>query len=137
MDENQKPKRKAGDKSNGAPALDAKQWAFVQTGLEHLDDGFSIYDADLDLVAWNSKFFELTDLPMEEFGYFGAPFEDFLRYNAERGEYGQYPVEDIIKDKVAEARKFKPHVFERERPNGMVLEVRGQPYARWRLCNGI
>ncbi len=108
-------------------ALDAQQWAFVQTGLEHLDDGFSIYDSDLKLVAWNSQFFDLTDFPIEEFGYFGAPFEDFIRYNAERGEYGQFPVKDIIADKVAEARKFLPHIMERERPNGMVLEVRGNP----------
>lgn len=110
-----------------APSLDAQQWTFVQTGLEHLDDGFSIYDADLKLVAWNSKFFELTDFPMEGFGYYGAPFEDFIRYNAERGEYGQFPVNDIIADKVAEARKFLPHTMERERPNGMILEVRGNP----------
>jgi len=109
------------------PSLDAQQWAFVQTGLEHLDDGFSIYDANLKLVAWNSKFFELTDFPMEGFAYFGAPFEDFIRYNAERGEYGQFPVRDIIADKVAEARKFLPHRMERERPNGMILEVRGNP----------
>ncbi|WP_167730574.1 PAS-domain containing protein [Terasakiella sp. SH-1] len=109
------------------PSLDAQQWAFVQTGLEHLDDGFSIFDTDLKLVAWNSKFFELTDFPIEEFSYYGAPFESFIRYNAERGEYGQFPVEDIIADTVAEARKFQPHVMERERPNGMILEVRGNP----------
>ncbi len=109
------------------PSLDAQQWAFVQTGLEHLDDGFSIYDANLKLVAWNSKLFELTDLPIEEFGYYGAPFEDVVRYNAERGEYGQFPVEDIVRDRVAEARKFVPHTMERERPNGVILEVRGNP----------
>lgn len=109
------------------PSLDAQQWAFVQTGLEHLDDGFSIFDANLNLVAWNSKFFELTDFPIEEFGYFGAPFEGFIRYNAERGEYGQFPVEDIIADTVAEAKKFLPHIMERVRPNGTVLEIRGNP----------
>ncbi|WP_165602610.1 PAS-domain containing protein [Candidatus Terasakiella magnetica] len=119
------------DKKGGipldGPSLDAQQWAFVQTGLEHLDDGFSIFDANLKLVAWNSKFFELTDFPIDQFGYFGAPFEIFIRYNAERGEYGQFPVEDIIADTVAEARKFLPHTMERERPNGMILEVRGNP----------
>ncbi|MDV7339640.1 PAS-domain containing protein [Terasakiella sp. A23] len=109
------------------PSLDAQQWAFVQTGLEHLDDGFSIFDADLNLVAWNSKFFELTDFPIEEFGYYGSPFEGFIRYNAERGEYGQFPVEDIIADTVAEAKKFLPHVMERERPNGTILEIQGNP----------
>ncbi|NVK17152.1 MAG: PAS-domain containing protein [Methylocystaceae bacterium] len=109
------------------PSLDAQQWAFVQTGLEHLDDGFSIFDANLNLVAWNSKFFELTDFPIEEFGYYGAPFEAFIRYNAERGEYGQFPVEDIIADTIAEAKKFLPHIMERVRPNGTVLEIRGNP----------
>lgn len=123
----QKPSPNADHVTSNAPALDAQQWAFVQTGLEHLDDGFSIYDANLKLVAWNSNFFELTEFPIDLFGYFGAPFEDFIRYNAERGEYGQYPVEDIIADRIDRARKFMPHVFERERPNGVILEVRGNP----------
>lgn len=127
MTTNKTIQNKHNRKNAAAPALDAQQWAFVQTGLEHLDDGFSIYDANLKLVAWNSKFFELTELPMDLFGYFGAPFEDFIRYNAERGEYGQHTTQDFIEERVVEARKFQPHVIERERPNGIILEVRGNP----------
>lgn len=124
---NKKIKQKQIETPQKASYIDGQSWTFLQTGLEHLDDGFSVYDVDLKLVAWNSKFFELTDFPMEQFGYYGAPFEDFIRFNAERGEYGQYPVRDIIEDKVKEAKKFLAHVFERERPNGIILEVRGNP----------
>jgi len=120
-------REKQKDKRTVAPALDAQQWAFVQTGLEHLDDGFSIYDANLELVAWNSKLFELIDIPMEQFAYYGAPYDEIIRYNAERGEYGQSPVQEIVQDKVAQARQFIPHALERERPNGIILEIRGNP----------
>lgn len=119
--------RKQKDRRTDAPALDAQQWAFVQTGLEHLDDGFSIYDANLELVAWNSKLFELIDIPMEQFAYYGAPYDEIIRYNAERGEYGQFSVHEIVQDKVAQARQFIPHTLERERPNGIILEIRGNP----------
>ena len=44
-----------------------------------------------------------------------------------RGEYGKGNVENLVQHRVQLARKFEPHVFERERPDGSVLEIRGTP----------
>jgi diguanylate cyclase (GGDEF)-like protein/PAS domain S-box-containing protein len=53
-------------------------------------------------------------------------FETLLRYNAARGEYGQNPDQKIA-EILELARHPVPHLFERERPDGTVLEVRGAP----------
>ncbi len=101
--------------------------SYIQAALDQLDDGFTVYDLDLNLVAWNARFFEMFDFPEDEFAVFGKPFDAFIRYNAERGEYGPGLAEDLVAERVALARQFKSHCMERIRPNGTVLEIRGNP----------
>lgn len=100
--------------------------ALLQTSLEHMDEGFTVFDEQLRLIAWNQRFFTLLDLP-RDLAYVGAPFEAFMRYNAERGEYGPGEPDQLVRERVELARTFVPHVFERARPDGTVLEVRGNP----------
>lgn len=95
-------------------------------GLEYLAQGFSIFDRELRLVAWNHQFLDLLDFPAE-LGSFGRPLGDFFRFNAERGDYGEGPIDDLVEARIALAEKAEPHCFERVRPNGMVIEVRGTP----------
>lgn len=59
----------------------------LQAGLDLLDQGITVFDGDLRLVAWNRTFLQLLEFP-DALAYVGAPFENFIRYNAERGEYG-------------------------------------------------
>jgi PAS domain S-box-containing protein len=109
------------------PAAMAARWALIETAFDHLDDGFSVFDGDLCLVAWNRRFFELVDVPVEGFARVGTPFEAFMRFNAERGEYGPGDVDVQVAERVARARAFVSHCFERERPTGQILEIRGNP----------
>jgi len=94
--------------------------------LENIDQGISAVDSDLRLVAFNKKFFDLLDFPADRF-QLGDPFEKFIRFNAERGEYGRGDIDELVRDRVALARKFEPHRFHRVRPNGSVIEIRGKP----------
>ena len=98
----------------------------LQAGLDLLDQGITIFDAELRLMAWNRTFLALLDFP-ENLAYVGAPFEAFIRYNAERGEYGPGDVDTQVADRLAAAADFMPHVRERQRPNGRVLLLRGEP----------
>ena len=102
------------------------RYAMLQAGLDLLDQGITVFDGDLRLVAWNRTFLELLEFP-DQLAYVGAPFEGFIRYNAERGEYGPGDKEVQIAQRVAAARNFAPHVTERQRPNGKVLLLRGEP----------
>ncbi|MDP6815209.1 MAG: PAS-domain containing protein [Alphaproteobacteria bacterium] len=98
----------------------------LQETLENLNQGISVFDAELRLVAWNRRILELLEFPME-FGQWHRPFADFIRYNAERGEYGPGDVAQLTAERVELARDFKAHRFERTRPDGTVIEVAGNP----------
>lgn len=98
----------------------------LQAGLDLIDRGFTVFDADLRLVAWNRAFLSLLDFP-SELAFVGAPFEGFMRYNAERGDYGPGDTERQVTERVSAARSFVPHDIERVRPNGQVLRVVGRP----------
>jgi len=94
--------------------------------LEYMDQGISMVDADLNAVLFNARFLELLDFPADQFKR-GDPFEKFIRYNAERGEYGPGDIDQLVKDRVDQARKFEPHTFVRTKADGVVIEIRGRP----------
>jgi PAS domain S-box-containing protein len=112
--------------SQPRPSSSTARLNMLQAGLDLLDQGISIFDADLRLTAWNRTFLELLEFPAA-LAYVGAPFESFIRYNAERGEYGPGDVEAQVADRLAAAAGFVPHVRERQRPNGRWLLLRGEP----------
>lgn len=35
----------------------------LQAALDHINQGFSVFDGDLQLVAWNRQLFEMLDFP--------------------------------------------------------------------------
>ncbi len=94
--------------------------------LEHMPCAISAFDAELRLVAWNSEFVSLLGLH-DLFARSVPSFEDIIRFNARRGEYGSGDVEAHIQRTLAQARQPVPHRFERVRPDGTPIEVRGTP----------
>lgn len=102
------------------------QLRLLQAALDHINQGFTVFDGDLRLVASNRWLFELLQLP-EHLARPGTPFADFMRYNAERGEYGDGDVEAQIAERVKRARAFKPHYLERTRPSGEIVAIKGEP----------
>lgn len=103
-----------------------EQRIVLEAVFENMDQGVSMMDKDLNFVASNRLFHELLDIPKEKFGT-GSSMSEMLRFNAERGDYGDGDVEQLIEERLALARKFEPHRLERVRPDGTVLEIRGNP----------
>ena len=96
--------------------------------LDNLPGGLSVFDADLQLVASNLQFRRLLDLPDSLFAGPLTRFEDIIGYNARRGEYGPGDAQAQVRAIVERARApAVVHQFERTRPNGLPLEVRGAP----------
>lgn len=98
----------------------------LSRSLEHLPQGVVIIDADLNLVAWNSRYLELFRYPAELVRV-GAPIEALLRYNAKRGLLGTGSMEEAIQRRLGHLRSGKPHLHESEKGDGTVLEIRGNP----------
>lgn len=106
----------------------AQRAAFGQNAsLEHLPQGVSVIDADLRLRAWNRRYVELFRYP-PELVQVGRPIADLVRYNAERGWLGLGGnAEEAIARRLSHLRAATPYLHERERPDGTVLEIRGNP----------
>ncbi|WP_420406096.1 PAS domain-containing sensor histidine kinase [Nisaea sp.] len=120
-----------GTGSDITEAVEARREAAAKQDLleatfQHMDQGISVFDANLTAVAFNQRYLELLDLPGDRFAP-GVPFEAFVRFNAERGEYGPGDVEALVAERIAEVRRAEPRNFERKRPDGTVLETIGRP----------
>lgn len=101
--------------------------AMLQLFLDYLPSGVTLMGPDLKLIACNAKFKELLDFPEDLFADGQATLARFIRFNALRGDYGSGDPDAITAAAVDRARKMEPHVFERTRPDGTVLEIRGTP----------
>jgi signal transduction histidine kinase len=101
-------------------------WTLLLAGLDHLDIGFTVVDAQLRLVAANKRFQQLIDYP-DRLMVPGTSNAEGFRFLAERGEYGPGDVEEQVRQRMELGAKFLPHRFERARPDGIILEVVGQP----------
>ncbi|HLL09950.1 MAG TPA: PAS-domain containing protein, partial [Rubrivivax sp.] len=98
----------------------------LENTFEHMDQGISIVDPELRIIGMNRRFGELLQFP-PALCQPGTPFSSFIRYNAERGDYGPGDIDQQVQQRVDLAASFKPHLFQRERPDGTVIEVRGRP----------
>jgi PAS domain S-box-containing protein len=98
----------------------------LQAGLDLIAQGFTLFDRDLKLVRCNRTFITMLGFP-ESLMQIGTPFEAFMRYNAERGEYGAGDVEQLVAERMHAAAAFEPHYAERVRPNGQIIAIRGEP----------
>ncbi|MBC8267719.1 MAG: EAL domain-containing protein [Rhodospirillaceae bacterium] len=96
---------------------------FLETTFENMADGISMVDADFNIVAFNSRFLELLNLPKDQF-HPGDSFESFIRFLVERGEYGSGDVGELVDERIKRARQMENLNFERTTPNGTVLEIR-------------
>ena len=57
----------------------------------------------------------------------GRPIEDLIKFNAEKGMLGKGDIEELVAKRLNYMRAGSRHVYERERDDGIVLEMRGNP----------
>lgn len=101
--------------------------SLTRAGLNLIQQALSIFDRDLRLAVCNRRFQSMFDFP-DALVTPGAAFEDVIRFQVLRGEYG--PVEDAeeaVRVRVEAARAFVPHYMERQRANGRWISVEGSP----------
>ena len=106
--------------------------ALIQAGFNLIQQGLTIFDAELRLVGWNARFTEMFDLP-RDLVHRNAAFADIIRYLVLRGEYGPAAAgegEAMVRERVERARAFEAHYLERDRPNGQTIAIEGHPLAQ-------
>ncbi len=98
----------------------------LQGAIEHINQGISVVDKQLRLVAWNQRYVDLFNFPSELIQV-GRPIADVIRYNAERGLCGKGDVETQVAKRVAYLHQGAPHTSSRMHPDGRLIEVQGNP----------
>lgn len=99
----------------------------LRTIIENIPGAVSLLDGNLHFTAFNSQFARLLDFPQSLLAKEPLSLYDIALFNAERGEYGPGDPRQLAEEIVARARHPVEHVFERTRPNGTIIEVRGAP----------
>ncbi len=98
------------------------QRALLQSTLENMGEGLSVFDRDGRLIAWNGRFAELLLLSGD---MAAMTLQGILLEEAQRGEFG--PVNDPEREAHERAERFYrglPAVIERTTMNGRVLQIR-------------
>jgi signal transduction histidine kinase/CheY-like chemotaxis protein len=98
----------------------------LEVVFAHISQGVSVVDKELRLVAWNQRYQELFNYP-DELLTPGRPIADLVRHNAERGWCGVGSVDDHVQKRLRWLTQSTHHRFERQRSDGIVLEMHGQP----------
>jgi diguanylate cyclase (GGDEF)-like protein len=99
----------------------------LEAVIDNFPGGLLLFDSELKLVLCNAQQRRLLDYPDALFANGNPSLSQIFAFNAERGEYGPGSVEEHVKTRMDLVAKKRAHVFERKRPNGTVLEIRGMP----------
>ena len=96
----------------------------LRVTFDNMGHGVVMFDRNRQMVAWNQRFQELLDLPEDRLGP-DFTYETFIRYLAERGEFGPCDVDDEVGRRLDSLDR--PMIDERTRPDGRILEIRRNP----------
>lgn len=98
----------------------------LQGAIEHINQGISVVDKQLRLVAWNQRYIDMFQFPPGLIQV-GRPVADLIRFNAQRGLCGPGDPEDHVSKRVMHLTRRKPHTSSRVHPDGRVIELQGNP----------
>ncbi|MBC2651922.1 PAS-domain containing protein [Novosphingobium flavum] len=94
--------------------------------FENVDAGISVVDAEMNLVAWNSRYLDIFGYP-PGLVQVGVPVAELIRHNARHGDFGPGEVEFHVAKRLEHMRRGSPHGFERRRNDGRVIKTVGGP----------
>lgn len=98
----------------------------LQSALDQVRHGLSVFDKDMRLICWNRQFRELLDIPAE-LGRVGVPLDIILRTCAMRGDFGPGNIDRLVADRMVKLALTK-ETFQEEIDGGRrILEIRTAP----------
>jgi Na+/proline symporter/signal transduction histidine kinase/ActR/RegA family two-component response regulator len=98
----------------------------LQIAIENIETGIALVDAEMRLVAWNSRYEAIFDLP-EGLVAVGTPIADLIRFNLKRGALPEEEIEAQVERRLDYMREGREHRIEREQHDGRVLRIIGSP----------
>lgn len=100
----------------------------VHAAFNAIDQGISVVDGDLRLVAWNERYVELFQYPPAEV-YVGKPLAELMNDSVLRQGMSAQDRAAAVEQRLGPVRRRERQMFERVWPNGMIIRVVGRPLA--------
>jgi len=100
--------------------------SLLQATIQNVEQGISVVDKELRVVAWNRRYIEMFDYPEAEI-FVGRPVVEVLRFNAKRGYFPQKDSNAEIEKRLSYLKEGKTYRFQRVQSNGRVYEMSGNP----------
>eukprot|EP01093_Parvamoeba_rugata_P001306 TRINITY_DN1165_c0_g1_i3.p1 TRINITY_DN1165_c0_g1~~TRINITY_DN1165_c0_g1_i3.p1 ORF type:complete len:1158 (+),score=241.61 TRINITY_DN1165_c0_g1_i3:27-3500(+) len=111
----------------------------LQSSVQNIEQGISVLDEKLQLLAWNERYVELFNYP-RGFLKTGLSIEDILIYNAQRGLFGNTDpdtanknaalnaqINEQITKRIAFMKDGSRYKYVRKQHDGKVIELNGSP----------
>jgi Na+/proline symporter/signal transduction histidine kinase len=99
----------------------------LQSALDQVRHGLSVFDRNMQLICWNRQFRELLGLPAE-LGRVGAPLDQILRVCALRGDFGWTgDVNALVADRLVKLAVTHETFQEHFDGGRRILEIRTAP----------
>jgi len=98
----------------------------LQSALDQVRHGLSVFDKDMRLICWNRQFRELLSLP-PELGRVGTPLDQILRTCAQRGDFGPGDVDTLVVDRMMRLAVAHETIQEHFDGGKRILEIRTSP----------
>ncbi len=96
--------------------------------LQNFNQGVSVADENLNLIAWNQKFVSLYEFP-NTFLYVGISLEKVILFIAKSGGYGTQNIDQLVWRRMSELRSGSPHHSVRKTKEGRYIELQGNAMA--------
>ncbi len=107
-------------------ARSAESAQLLQTTLDSMSEGLSVFSSSMELVAWNRQFIDLLQLP-EDFNRSGVHLRDILAEQANRGDFGTVDVENEVNSRLQRMPTTRWSTIDRSGSDGRVLQLRRRP----------
>ncbi len=98
-----------------------------ETILEYFPGGLCVFDNSQQMMICNSKLKTIIDHPSELFSNGLPTLEQFIRHNANQGEYGDGDIETHVQARIRLVNQKQTHKYNKVTTGGTIFEVRGRP----------
>jgi signal transduction histidine kinase len=115
--------RRAEEGLRRSQAIFAEKSSLLQTTLDHMGEGLTVFDRNGRLLVWNERFITLHDFP-RDFVKVGAPFEQFIDWSAERGDFGDADIAEVMAERRLQFQKSEPTIYEMKLWDGREIRMR-------------
>ena len=99
-----------------------RQSDLLQSTLENMGEGLSVFDRSGRLMAWNSRFVEMLELPPDLSAE--TTLRDILTLQAARGDFGRVEGTTEVDERIESFFRDVPYVRERLTRTGRTLQIR-------------